>query len=326
VAAWHVAAALPDDAAHAFLSDVVPPIVRYHQWLHRERDLRGDGLVTLLHPWECGLDTTPSWMQALARWPGPWWMRVAHRLRLARVVRFLRTDTRYLPAAQRTSDDDGLRMLALARLAKRHGFDVARIARAGDGVLVEDIAFNALLVLAEERLSGLAARIDTPIDGELAQQFARTAAALDLLWDEPHQRYASRDATTGALLEPATIAALLPLACDVTSARAEHLVTLLRGPGFAAQHPVPSVPTDAPGFDPERYWQGPTWVNTNWLLVRALERHGEHALAGDLARHTLDMVDAHGFAEYFSPLTGEGFGAPGFSWTAALVLDLLAGR
>ena len=42
------------------------------------------------------------------------------------------------------------------------------------------------------------------------------------------------------------------------------------------------------------------------------------------ATRTLELVDRSGFAEYFSPLTGTGYGAPDFSWTAALTIDLLA--
>jgi len=42
--------------------------------------------VTPIHPWECGLDTTPPWMQALGRMHEPWWMRAALALHLARVV------------------------------------------------------------------------------------------------------------------------------------------------------------------------------------------------------------------------------------------------
>jgi dienelactone hydrolase len=37
----------------------------------------------------------------------------------------------------------------------------------------------------------------------------------------------------------------------------------------------------------------------------------------------LDIADTSGFAEYVDPYTGEACGATGFSWTAALTLDLL---
>jgi hypothetical protein len=35
------------------------------------------------------------------------------------------------------------------------------------------------------------------------------------------------------------------------------------------------------------------------------------------------MVEATDCFEYFNARTGQGYGAPDFSWTAALVLDLL---
>jgi hypothetical protein len=35
------------------------------------------------------------------------------------------------------------------------------------------------------------------------------------------------------------------------------------------------------------------------------------------------MVEKSGCYEYFDPLTGEAAGAPNFSWTAALAIDLL---
>src|ERR1700694_5664358 len=90
VAAWRVAQALPTPDRSRFLADLYPKLVEYHRWLYRERDLHHRGLVTLIHPWECGLDTTPPWMEALRQMSEPWWVRWALRLRLARVARLFR--------------------------------------------------------------------------------------------------------------------------------------------------------------------------------------------------------------------------------------------
>jgi hypothetical protein len=40
----------------------------------------------------------------------------------------------------------------------------------------------------------------------------------------------------------------------------------------------------------------------------------------------VDLVREHGFFEYFNPQTGQGHGTDQFSWTAALLLDVLAAR
>ena len=114
------------------------------------------GLITLIHPWECGLDTTPPWMLALERMPMPWWLRVASTLRLARILRRLRYDTRHLPAVERPSDDDGLRMLALDRAREAVRLRPGAAAARGS-VLIEDLAFNAMLIAANRALEQIAA-------------------------------------------------------------------------------------------------------------------------------------------------------------------------
>ena len=53
-------------------------------------------------------------------------------------------------------------------------------------------------------------------------------------------------------------------------------------------------------------------------LVLSYQLNGAAALRA----RTLALVDTAGFAEYFSPTAGTGHGAPQFSWTAALTIDL----
>jgi Glycosyl hydrolase family 63 C-terminal domain len=326
IAAWHVLRALPDGDRRALLDELVPKLVAYHEWLYRDRDPSGGGLVTLIHPWECGLDTTPPWMDELARVPGPWWMGPVLRLRLTRFVHFVRRDTRYVPDCQRPSDDEGLRMLVLARRAKRFGFELRRLPP-GRSLLIEDLAFNALLVAANRALGELAETAGVTLDPVLRSRMDGSVAAIDRLWDESTGQYCSRHVGRRELIRSPTVATFLPLvAAPLDDSRRRRLLELLADPvGFGTAFPVPSVPRDAPTFEAERYWKGPTWINMNWLIVGALERMGEHTLAATLRDRTLELVERSGCAEYFSALTGVGLGAPEFSWTAALTLDLLAG-
>jgi glycogen debranching enzyme len=322
IAAWEVAQRLDPDDARTFADEVLPKLVRYHEWLYRERDLRETGLVTLIHPWECGLDTTPPWMRELRRMRTPAWMRLVLRLRLTRLVGFLRRDTRFAPKAERASDADGLRMLVLAGRARRHRFELRRLPP-DDSVQVEDVAFNAILAAANRALAQLADSLGRELAPELVACADRTVDALEQLWDDDAGLYFSRNAQTGALLRMPTVAGYLPLWSGIPSARVDRLLEQLRRPVSWTRFPVPSVPTDGPQFDDHRYWKGPTWVNTNWLVVRGLRACGERELADELRARSLELVDRSGFAEYFSPLTGDGYGAHEFSWTAALTIDLL---
>ena len=323
IAVASVAHALDGPDRRRFLDELYPKLIAHHEWLYRERVLDGSALVTLIHPWECGLDSTPPWMQAMREWKMPWWLRAAERLHLARILRSLRYDTRYLPATERASDDDGLRMLALAMHAKEYDFELRRMPH-DRSLLVEDVAFNAMLAAANRSLLAIAEEVGASVPDGLQRAIERHRVALEDLWHDESAQYCSRHSVTGAPLTQPTIATFLPLWAGTASPeRAARLIERLRQPdAYGPAFPVPSVPVDAPEFQESRYWKGPTWVNMNWAVIQGLEQYGESALADELRRRTLELVDRAGFSEYFSPLTGEGFGADEFSWTAALTIDL----
>jgi glycogen debranching enzyme len=87
---------------------------------------------------------------------------------------------------------------------------------------------------------------------------------------------------------------------------------------------VPSYDLTGPALEPGRYWRGPSWFNTAWLVHRGLVQLGERDPAGALRADVLDLAATTDFAEYVDPFTGDPRGARDFSWTAALALDLLA--
>jgi hypothetical protein len=67
-------------------------------------------------------------------------------------------------------------------------------------------------------------------------------------------------------------------------------------------------------------------VNVNWLLRRGLLVHGRRDEAEQVRQALVRLVHRNGHYEYFHPEDGSGLGSPAFAWTAALCLDLLAGR
>ncbi len=91
-------------------------------------------------------------------------------------------------------------------------------------------------------------------------------------------------------------------------------------------YPVPSYDLYGYGFSPVQYWRGPVWININWLLLRGLQRYGFDERAEHLRETTLELIREGGFYEYFHPTMGNGHGSDFFSWTAALLLDILLDR
>jgi hypothetical protein len=301
-----------------------PALLAYHEWLYHERDPHHEGLILLVHPWETGLDNTPPWMAELHEHLLPLWIRAIEKIKFDKVINLFRRDARSVPIDQRFSTIEALALVDIQRRLRRKAYNIEKIL---DHSLftIEDLAFNSMFIRANTHLRDIAASLREELPEDLVQHMAKTEKALEELWEPYSGQYYSRDFITHRLLKVPTIATLLPLyAGTVSKERASELVKLLENEhSFGPAYPVPSVPTSSFWFRPKLYWQGPTWVNMNWLIIDGLKRYGFKDHAAALRESTLEMVNKSGFFEYFDPLTGEAAGAGNFSWTAALVLDLL---
>jgi hypothetical protein len=323
-AVFKIGQKLPPAERRTWYRQIYPAILAYHEWLYAERDPHGEGLILLLHPYECGLDNTPPWISELRKHSMPLWVRSIERLHLDGIVNAFRRDTKHVPPGQRMSNVEAAAYWAALRRLRRKAYNSEAIL-SRSLFAVEDLTFNCILIRANDCLAEIAKAIGHDLPIKLSQQMAKTKTALEQLWDENHSEYFSRSFVSHKLIEEPTIATFMPLyAGAVSKERAEQLVNLLkRRRTFAARWPVPSVPLNSPDFEAHKYWQGPTWVNTNWLIVEGLKRYGFDDEAKLLAERTIELVAKNGPSEYFSPLDGSPAGAPNFSWTAALTIDLL---
>ena len=304
---------------------VFPALLAHHEWLYRERDPHEEGLTLQIHPWETGLDNTPPWMSELHEHLLPWWIRVLKKTRLEIATGWFRRDTQIVPAAERYSNLDALALFDAQRRLRRKEYNIDKIL---DHSLftIEDLAFNSILIRNNELLIQIAKTLRADIPELLLKRMELTRRALDELWDPYTESYYPRDFITHKLIKEPSIASLLPLYAGCISA--EHAAVLVKSIEnshmFGPAHPVPSVPLNSPWFDPKKYWQGPTWLNTNWLIADGLKRYGYKEHADALIESSLELVEKGDFNEYFSPITGEPLGAQNFSWTAAIALDWLS--
>ncbi|MET8562021.1 hypothetical protein ABZV75_16050 [Streptomyces flaveolus] len=354
LAAWLVHRADPGlSRARGFLARVHPRLAAWHRYLLHRRNLGGAGLVSVVHPWEQGMDNSPCWDAPLARiTPAP-------------TRSFRRADLDHGAAEDRPTDVDYGRYVRLAADYRDAGY-----ADGGGEFAVEDPAFNALLIASEYALARIAEELGATGSARRARAQRLTATLVARLWDAEAGMFLCRDlrgeATpaergtsasgcdnelrapgAGRDREPLTsrprptreplglgsrllpergVSGLVPLILPgLPRDTAAALVRTVRGPHFSVgdrTRLVPSYDLLGEAFDPHRYWRGPAWFNTSWLLERGLRTHGETAAADALRQAVLDLADATDFAEYVDPYTGEACGATGFGWTAALALDL----
>ncbi|MGW0600810.1 MGH1-like glycoside hydrolase domain-containing protein [Streptomyces sp. NPDC002776] len=311
LAAWLVHLADPGlSRGSGFLARVYPKLAAWHRYLLHRRDLGGGGLASVVHPWEQGMDNSPCWDAPLARVaPAP-------------ARSFRRADLDHGAPEDRPTDLDYGRYVRLATDYRDGGY-----ADGTGAFAVEDPAFNALLIASEHALARIARELGATGTARHARAERLTGALVERLWDPEREMFCCRDVRGGGLIPERSVSGLIPLLVPTLPGRtAEALVRTARGPHFSlgdTTRLVPSYDLLGEAFDPHRYWRGPAWFNTAWLIERGLRTHGEHHAADALRRSVLELAGSSGFAEYVDPYTGAACGTADFSWTAALALDLL---
>jgi Trehalase len=319
-AVWQVYRRAKDrEQAKRFLQELMPGLVRWHEYLYRERTREGDGLVEIWHPWESGMDNSPLWDDALAR------------ITPAREAMpdYERVDLDFVDAAQRPTDAEYDRYAYLVKLYRDWGYDPTRIREEGP-FAVYDVLFNSLLVQANRDLAEIARVLE--IDPERFEAWAeRTAAGLDArLWDDVEGSYGDFDVRGGKRVRANTSAAYAPLFAGIpTPERARHMLDRLIASSVAVDGAGRVVASVAPGdanYDPALYWRGPVWPMINWVVHAGLRRYGFIEEAREIRTALLELVRREGFWEHYNAATGRGQGTEQVSWTAALVLDLLEGE
>jgi transaldolase/glucose-6-phosphate isomerase len=190
------------------------------------------------------------------------------------------------------------------------------------------VLFNSLLVQANRDLATIAQLL-----GEESQIFDRWAmqtsnAMNEKLWDSMHGIYFDCDLVSGHIIHAHVAAGFSPLYASVpNTSQAELILANLNTYGFCPLNEVcwsvPSYDKLEPGYSSTRYWRGPVWININWILYHGLRNYGFHEYAEYVKQAIILLPRESGFYEYYDPDTGQGYGSESFSWTAALLLDLL---
>jgi glycogen debranching enzyme len=284
-----------------YLGEMYAPLRGYFQWLANSRDFDGDGLITLISPFESGMD----WKAAYDPVVGNSARRTPRRLYRSRYF------------WQVVSID-------WHNFVRRYDFE--RI-RARSRFLVKDVGYNtayALDLAAMERLAPIAGDDPAPFR-ERRDRVVR--AMLERMYDEESAAFYDLSEPGGKKLRILTPTIFFPLALrEIDDAIADRVLArhFANEREFATPIPIPSLAACDPAFFPGEtpyLWRGPTWAFPNWLLYRALRARRREEEAERLRAGLWRAVQASGFREYYNPYTGEGYGARDFTWSG-LLLDM----
>lgn len=331
-----------------FVHEVFEPLRRYYLWLAARRDPDGDGLVSIIHPWESGWDNSQRW-DDLAGFGDDEERNKAIRNEMCARLKDVGFDSAAALAAGWFDVEPvdfnciyAENLAALAWCARELGF--AKAARDFDDRATR--VRQAIRSKMRDPVTGLyfdIAMVDgvDGVDSDTAGTTENTSGApgtadmADAADTAGAQGTADTTADTAGTVRRVRVrmerhirvetpAMFFPLFAGVpTPEEASALLArLISAQSFWPRYPIPTVSMEDPRFAPDRYWRGTTWVNINWFVMQGLLRYGFRDAAEDLARRTVDLVLQNGLWEYYDPHTGRGLGAKDLSWSG-LVLDMV---
>lgn len=290
-----------ESADRVYLGEMYARVKRHHDWLARTRDFDGDGLLTIITPFESGMDWKPSYDPVLG---------YGER----HTPRRLYTSCLYWKTMAVDFDN----------FARR--YDIGEIRRRGR-FLVKDAGINAIYALDLLCMEKLA-----PIVGDdpaiyRARRAQVLASMLRLMYDEEDAAFYDVREPGSEKIRIRTPTIFFPLAIpELDQAVAERVLAAHfdNVDEFATALPLPSVALHDTAFYPGHtpfIWRGPMWAVNNWFIYHALRHRGFTEQAGKLRRSLRAAIEQSGFREYYNPLTGEGHGACDFTWSG-LALDM----
>ena len=316
--AWTIYERAKDrEGAKGFLRELFPKLLAFHRYLYRERDPMGEGLVYIRHPWESGMDNSPVWDGPLGRIKIP----------EGAIPPYRRKDTEHVPLSERPKDEDYERFIFLLHLFRDCGYMEDRIFKECPFVIQGNL-FNAILHRSNRSLYRIAEVLREGTQ-EIATWMDRTRDAFNSkLWDREDGFYYVFDMKAGGLIKVCTAAGFVSLFGGLpTRDQADRLYRTLDKDCFcrlrSGCYAVPNYDVCQEDFSPENYWRGPIWININWLIYQGLKEYGNLDYATYVRNSIVDLVRMNGFYEYYDPFKGRGHGTKDFSWTAALLIDVV---
>ena len=307
-------------AALDFIKTVIDKVYFNHKYFYQNRDSKDEGLVYIYHNWESGTDNSPMWDDVWKTMNPPEYT-------------FERRDTTHVDASERPSKREYDHYLHIIEIAKEHKYNDAKIAELSP-FLVQDPLFNAILIKSNKSLIKLYELIGGHSDKISQLQDWQNKAITSFnakLFDEEVGAYVHYDLRNEKPLRYLSSSSFSPLFAGIPDKeRAESMIqVMLNKFGGDHQYLCASFDPTSDRFNPKKYWRGPVWVNLNWMLYHGVSEYGYNDIAERIKKDTIEIIEKNGFYEYFDSRKEihekgkAGYGGNDFSWSAALLIDLI---
>ena len=187
---------------------------------------------------------------------------------------------------------------------------------------VVDIGFNSIFLKASKDLIEISKLYNLNFK-DLNKKIIKTENILLKMYNKKKNIFYSYDLKNKFFINIPSISNYFILFADLNDEKVnKRIIESLKGYNQKEKYIFSSIKPDHKSFDEKRYWRGPVWINTNWIIYQSL-KNKDKVYAKKIKDKTIKLIEEKNFFEYYSCKNAETLGANNFSWSSALYLDLI---
>ena len=286
---------------------IIKKLKKYLDWFYNYRDTNKIGLAAIIHPWESGLDNSPIW-------DGP-----LDKVKIEENLKYERRDLNVSRSSNRPLKKDYDGYITLLNHFKKNKYNPSKIVN--DSMFnVIDIGFNSILIRATKDLVEVSKKFNLDFT-DLKNKISKSEESLIKFYKDEDQSFFSYDFKNHNLIKVDAISNYFILFANLENQEINNkIIDKLKKYNSQKDSFFTTVNPKDKNFEETRYWRGPVWINSNWIVYQGLINK-DKIFSSSIKNKTLELLENKKFHEYYNYKTGECLGANNFSWSAALYLD-----
>ena len=286
---------------------LIKKLKKYLDWFYNYRDTNTIGLAAIIHPWESGLDNSPIW-------DGP-----LDKVKIEENLKYERRDLNVSRSSNRPLKKDYDGYITLLNQFKKNKYNPTKIVN--DSMFnVIDIGFNSILIRATKDLVEVSKKFNLDFT-DLKNKISKSEESLIKFYKDEDQSFFSYDFKNHNLIKVDAISNYFILFANLENHEINNkVIDKLKKYNSQKDYFFTTVNPKDKNFEETRYWRGPVWINSNWIVYQGLINK-DKIFSSLIKNKTLELLENKKFHEYYNYKTGECLGANNFSWSAALYLD-----
>ena len=286
---------------------IIKKLKKYLDWFYNYRDTNKIGLAAIIHPWESGLDNSPIW-------DGP-----LDKVKIEENLKYERRDLNVSRSSNRPLKKDYDGYITLLNQFKKNKYNPSKIVN--DSMFnVIDIGFNSILIRATKDLVEVSKKFNLDFT-DLKNKISKSEESLIKFYKDEDQSFFSYDFKNHSLIKVDAISNYFILFANLENQKINNkIIDKLKKYNSQKDYFFTTVNPKDKTFEETRYWRGPVWINSNWIVYQGLINKDKN-FSSLIKNKTLELLENKKFYEYYNYKTGECLGANNFSWSAALYLD-----